>query len=48
MSKNSWLAVNRNYVHRISCFWQFQKEDVDNWVKSGKAADVNAVFREVE
>ena len=25
--------------HRIGKFWKFQKEDVDNWVKSGKAAD---------
>ena len=28
--------------HRIGKFWKFQKEDVDNWVKSGKAAEDNA------
>ena len=27
--------------HRIGKFWKFQKEDVDNWVKSGKAAEDN-------
>ena len=26
-------------AHRVGRFWKFPKEDVDNWVKSGKAAD---------
>ena len=29
--------------HRIGKFWKFQKADVDNWVKSGKAAEVNII-----
>lgn len=43
-----WIEKRDLPAHRVGRFWKFQKEDVDNWVKSGKAADVNAVFRGVE
>ena len=44
----TWIEKRDLPAHKVGRFWKFQKEDVDNWVKSGKAADINAVFREVE
>lgn len=35
----SWLDKRDLPAHRVDRFWKFQKEDVDNWIKSGKAVD---------
>ena len=35
----TWIEKRDLPAHRVGRFWKFQKEDVDNWVKSGKAAD---------
>ena len=35
----AWIGKRDLPAHRVGRFWKFQKEDVDNWVKSGKAAD---------
>ena len=35
----AWIEKRDLPAHRVGRFWKFQKEDVDNWVKSGKAAD---------
>ena len=35
----AWIEKRDLPAHRVGCFWKFQKEDVDNWLKSGKAAD---------
>ena len=35
----SWIDKRDLPAHRVGRFWKFQKEDVDNWIKSGKAAD---------
>ena len=34
----AWIEKRDLPAHRVGRFWKFQKEDVDNWVKSGKAA----------
>ena len=35
----SWIDKRDLPAHRVGRFWKFQKEEVDNWIKSGKAAD---------
>ncbi len=35
----SWIDKRDLPAHRVDRFWKFQKEDVDNWMKSDKAAD---------
>ena len=35
----AWIEKRDLPAHRVGRFWKFQKEDVDNWVKSGNAAD---------
>ena len=37
----AWIEKRDLPAHRVGRFWKFQKEDVDNWVKSGKAANEN-------
>ena len=36
----SWIDKRDLPAHRVGRFWKFQKEDVDNWIKSGKAGDM--------
>ena len=36
----AWIEKRELPAHRVGRLWKFQKEDVDNWVKSGKAADI--------
>ena len=35
----AWIEKRDLPAHKVGRFWKFQREDVDNWVKSGKAAD---------
>lgn len=35
----TWIEKRELPAHKVGRFWKFQKSDVDNWVKSGKAAD---------
>ena len=35
----TWIEKRDLPAHKVGRFWKFQKEDVDNWVKSGKAAE---------
>jgi excisionase family DNA binding protein len=37
----TWIEKRELPAHKVGRFWKFQKKDVDNWVKSGKAADKN-------
>ena len=37
----AWIEKRDLPAHRVGRFWKFQKQDVDNWVKSGKAANEN-------
>lgn len=37
----TWIEKRELPAHKVGRFWKFQKNDVDNWVKSGKAADKN-------
>ena len=36
----AWIEKRDLPAHRVGRFWKFQKEDVDNWVKAGKAAEI--------
>ena len=33
----AWIEKRDLPAHKVGRFWKFQIEDVDNWVKSGKA-----------
>ena len=35
-----WIENREMPGHRIGKLWKFKKDEVDAWVKSGKAADV--------
>ena len=35
-----WIEQREMPGHRIGKLWKFKKDEVDTWVKSGKAADV--------
>lgn len=35
----AWIEKRALPAHKVGRFWKFQKEDVDNWIKSGKAAN---------
>lgn len=41
----AWIEKRDLPAHRVGRFWKFQKEDVDDWVKSGKAADMSILNR---
>ena len=41
----AWIEKRDLPAHRVGRFWKFQKQDVDNWVKSGKAADESILNR---
>ena len=32
----AWIEKRDLPAHRVGRVWKFQKEDVDNWVKSGR------------
>jgi excisionase family DNA binding protein len=34
-----WIDQREMPAHRVGRRWMFQKEDVDSWIKAGKAAD---------
>ena len=34
-----WIDYKEMPGHRIGKFWKFKRNEVDKWVKSGKAAD---------
>jgi excisionase family DNA binding protein len=37
-----WIAEKRMPAHRMGRLWKFRKEEVDEWVKSGGAAESNS------
>lgn len=34
-----WIAEKHMPAHRMGRLWKFRKEEVDQWVKSGEAAE---------
>lgn len=34
-----WIDNRNMPAHKVSRKWMFQKEEIDEWIKSGKAAD---------
>lgn len=34
-----WIERKNLPAHKVGSLWKFRKEDVDEWVKSGKASD---------
>lgn len=35
----TWISAKGLPAHRVGRLWKFKREDVDEWVKSGGAAD---------
>ena len=33
-----WLAAKKIPAHKVGRLWKFDKAEIDNWVKSGKAS----------
>jgi excisionase family DNA binding protein len=36
-----WIAENRMPAHKVGRLWKFRKEEIDDWIKSGEAAESN-------
>ncbi len=36
-----WIEKQGMPAHRMGRLWKFKKDEVDDWVKSGEAADKN-------
>ncbi len=36
-----WINEKRMPAHRMGRLWKFKKDEVDEWVREGKAGDVN-------
>ncbi len=34
-----WIDKHTMPVHRMGCLWQFKQDEVNEWVKTGSAAD---------
>lgn len=41
-----WISNHEMPAHRMGRLWKFKKDEVDEWVKAGGAADVS--YRELE
>ena len=36
-----WITEKQMPAHRMGRLWKFRKEEVDEWVRDGKAATIN-------
>ena len=43
-----WIGGKRMPAHKVGRLWKFRKEEVDDWVKSGSAAENNLFSESVE
>lgn len=34
-----WTSKNQIPAHRMGCLWKFRKEKMDDWIKTGVAAE---------
>jgi excisionase family DNA binding protein len=34
-----WISEKGMPAHKIGCLWKFKKDEVDTWVRDGKASD---------
>ena len=34
-----WIERKRMPAHKVGSLWKFRKEEVDAWIRSGKASD---------
>jgi excisionase family DNA binding protein len=41
-----WIDLRRLPAHRVGKLWKFKKDEVDEWVRSGGAADDGRATRE--
>jgi excisionase family DNA binding protein len=42
MSKDTvygWISKREMPAHRVGRFWKFKADEIDSWVRAGKAAD---------
>lgn len=37
----NWIKKDAIPAHRIGRFWKFKKTEIDEWVSSGKSADIS-------
>ncbi|WP_081019839.1 helix-turn-helix domain-containing protein [Ralstonia solanacearum] len=38
----AWISKRNMPAHRVGRLWKFKSDEVDEWVRSGGAADVDA------
>jgi len=41
-----WISEKQMPAHRMGRLWKFREDDVDRWVKSGRAGDGRTVGHE--
>jgi excisionase family DNA binding protein len=37
----TWVAAKRMPGHKVGRFWKFNKDEVDSWVRKGKAGRID-------
>ena len=37
-----WIDRKKMPAHKVGCLWKFRKKEIDQWVRSGKAAAGNS------
>lgn len=42
----AWISKRNMPAHRIGRLWKFKPEEVDKWVRSGSATEVNGRSKE--
>jgi excisionase family DNA binding protein len=36
-----WIERKKMPAHKVGSLWKFKKEEIDNWIRAGKAAEQN-------
>jgi excisionase family DNA binding protein len=36
-----WIDRKRMPAHKVGALWKFRKDEIDEWITSGQAADAN-------
>ena len=44
----NWINLRNMPAHRVGRLWKFQAEEIDAWIRSGGAADVQSLAEDKE
>lgn len=45
----SWIRKDNGLpAHKVGKFWKFKKSELDEWIQSGKSADIDGCYEQKE